>query len=97
MITRRMAPAELRAIINAAHLKTEDAARMAAIEPYQLADLWYGDDNNDLLVPAPVSRMLCTHLLAMGLATDLVRPWVPDELAELLAPSICPARAALTP
>ena len=85
MNTRRMTPAELRAILDAAGITTACAAEMACISFSSLDNWqWAGDDP----IPAPISRLLCIHLLFEGLAVELSRPWVPDDLAEVLAPSI---------
>ena len=82
MNTLRMTPAELRAIIDAAGITTARAAEMACISESGLLSAlahWYS-------IPSPSSRLLCINLLFAGLATDLARPWVPDELAAVLAP-----------
>ena len=85
MNTRRMTPIELRAIIDAAGITPERAAQITGIDPYALSLFvrLLGAD----CIPAPISRLLCTHLLALGLATELAQPWVPDDLAEVLAPT----------
>ena len=89
MNTRRMTPAELRAIIDAAGITIPLAAEMAGVSPAALRQ--YLPTNVDgwenYTPPAPISRLLCIHLLFEGLAVDLARPWVPDDLAEVLAPT----------
>ena len=87
MNTRRMTTTELRAILHVAGISTARAATITGID-YAALSLLVRDLGGDHHVPAPISRLLCTHLLALGLATELARPWVPDDLAEVLAPSI---------
>ena len=85
MNSRRMTPAELREIIDSAGISITHAAELAGVSfPSLVNSISDGGDP----IPAPISRLLCIHLLALGLATELSRPWVPDELAEVLAPSI---------
>ena len=86
MNSRRMTPAELRAIIDAAGISTARAAQLAAVGERALLGFTIGALNVGEL-PAPASRLLCIHLLFEGLAVDLARPWVPDDLAEVLAPT----------
>ena len=84
MNTRRMTPAELLAIIDAAELPANRIAGIIGVQPLTLACYLA----SAVAIPAPVSRLFCIHLLFDGLAVDLARPWVPDELAAVLAPSI---------
>ena len=84
MNSRRMTSAELRAIIDSAGISTARAAEMAGVSEPAMASYL-----GDWLHPAaPTIRLLCTHLLALGLAVDLARPWVPDDLAAVLAPKM---------
>ena len=83
MNTRRMTPAELLAIISSSELSLDRIAGMAGVRSIALARYLAGAAG----ISAPVSKTLCTHLLALGLAVDLARPWVPDALAGVLAPT----------
>ena len=82
MNTRRMTPAELRAIIDAAGITMSRAAEITQTRLTSI--LCYSEGVAE--IPAPVSLLLCSHLLLDGLAVDLARPWVPDDLAAVLAP-----------
>ena len=87
MNSSRMTPAELCAIIDAAGITTKRAAEMASVGERALVGFSVGDPFSGTL-PAPASRLLCIHLLFEGLAVDLARPWVPDDLAAVLAPKM---------
>ena len=92
MNTRRMTPTELLAIIDKAGVGPIRAAQMACCADVAVLYRYLPATNrggmSDLDCPAPISRLLCIHLLFEGLAVDLARPWVPDELAAVLAPII---------
>ena len=84
MNTRRMTPAELSAIIDAAGITSRRAAEIAGVNVNDIHECAYFGIED---LPAPISKTLCARLLALGLATELARPWVPDDLAEVLAPT----------
>ena len=83
MNTRRMTPEEFRSIIDSAGIGIDRAAEFACISPEAMSDFAFGYNTS---LTAPISRLLCIRLLFDGLAVGLARPWVPDDLAAVLAP-----------
>ena len=83
MNTRHMTPAELRTIIDSAGIKIDRAAEMAGASAWSMQARMDGFID----ISTPISSLLCIHLMFDGLAVELARPWVPDDLAEVLAPT----------